>query len=176
VCAALSSKGEPAPKAGPDAEEDLVADQVFRALHGAGVAAGPLGAMCASPSSLAAVLLGIDDAAGPSAQASAALDARASHAAGDYRLLVTTKLARALVSQRRGDGDAEMAELREVAGICGGRAAGRFFLRTASSSADAQGGAAVLSVAEEGWWWLVRYADVLLRIGDAWVRRGMPAK
>jgi hypothetical protein len=93
--------------------------------------------------------------------------------ASDDRLLVASKLARAQVSQRRGDVEGELSELREVASLCGGRAAGRFFVR---ASAEHDGSPSVLSVSEEGWWWISHYADVLLRIGDAWVRRGAPSK
>jgi hypothetical protein len=83
------------------------------------------------------------------------------------RLRLVWKMVSAEILRRQGDLAAELTLLRELAAHVGGQISGQFCVSPANH---------IVPFKVSGFWWLQRYTDILLRIGDVHVRRGVPLK
>jgi len=154
----------------------VLADRISCAFVGTGVALGPLEALSDSDRdyslgrALVATALGnwsnaedelaklLPDSSSTSNSSSS------SHAQSEVssRVRCAAMLARASLKRRRGNLAEELAELRAAAGFCGGRAAGQW----------ARCGPSVIPKSETSLWFGLRYAEVLLQLGQEWAARG----
>ena len=155
----------------------LVGEQIRTAFEGTGASIGPLRTLCEQhpKAALLPILLGLEldeEEDLHSANRGGDEDERLSVEEGGHQVYCAARLAAANLCRRSGDVDKELVILRHLASFCGGRSSG-IFARQATTPGGRE---VVIPLTAAGWWWLGRYVEVLLRIGDAWSRRGQPSK